>query len=136
MNVFSFILMMSICQKFEAMGDNVSDLECSSNGICLQNDYNKHELPSQPVTVHVEIDITQVTEVNDVVGTVDFMAYMMFTWKDNRLIGKWKTGDRGFKMLEKEWHDKLWYPAIHLFEMKAMDFQISNAPHLNDPYGM
>ena len=118
------------------MGENVSDLECSSNGICLRNDYNKHELPSQPVTVHVEIDITQVTEVNDVVGTVDFMAYMMFTWKDNRLIGKWNTGDRGFKMLEKEWHDKLWYPAIHLFEMKAMDFQISNAPHLNDPYGM
>ena len=101
--------------------------DCSSNGICLPKDYDKHSLPSKPVKINVTIKIVQVTEIDDVLGTMDIQAYLTFKWIDNRLSlhnesSKMKnTIDPSLgREIHEEWAEKLWSPNIFIYDLKEI----------------
>ena len=103
---------------------------CSTTGICVPKNYNKRTFPSVPVGIDVSIHVTQVTNVDDNLGTVDFMGYFDFKWIDNRV-----TLRKSDPVLHKEHYDMLWFPDIYLFEMKDIDMPNFNKPHMSNYIG-
>ena len=113
--------------------------ECSYNGVCLPVSYNKHEIPQRPTHVEVVIDILQVTEVNDELSTINILMYLMFWWKDKRLVLRndtkhWESKSgyfygSGWRHLDAEWFHKLWFPDIFVYEIKGVDFQKYLVPY-------
>ena len=67
---------------------NSTGLECLSNGLCLPNNYEKNNSPTKPIQVLVNMDIIQISEVDDALGTVEIVLNVVLRWNDNRLIIK------------------------------------------------
>ena len=104
---------------------------CTTTGICVTKNYNKRTFPSVPVGIDVSIHITQVTDVDDNLGTVDFIGYFDFKWIDNRVTLR----KGGFSILHEEHYDKLWFPDIYFFEMKDIDMPNFKKPHMSNYIG-
>ena len=111
---------------------------CSSNGICFPRDYNKYRLPSELININVTIKLVQVTEIDDILGTIDIQAYLTFEWIDNRLTLR----NEAFENMEntnddwshsreiyEEWAEKLWTPNIFIYELKEI-----TTPEFNKHY--
>ena len=134
----SFIFILSAFHFTTQSSGNTSD-ECSFNGVCLPVGYNNHEIPQRPTNVEVVIDILQVTEVNDELSTINILMYLMFWWKDNRLVlrndtNRWESKSgyfygSGWRHLNAEWFHKLWFPDIFVYEIKRVDFQKYLVPY-------
>ena len=107
-----------------------NDTMCSTTGICVPKNYNKRTFPSVPVGIDVSIHVTQVTNVDDNLGTVDFMGYFDFKWIDNRV-----TLRKSDPVLHEEHYNRLWFPDIYLFEMKDIDMPNFKTPHMSNYIG-
>ena len=119
-------------------------LECLSNGLCLPNNYDKEKSPTQPIHVTVNMDIVQISEVDDALGTVEIVLNVVLTWNDNRLIIKNTTEvkgeEAGYSIAPKwlglqvspEWFKRLWIPPTQIWtKLDFMDFTMPYSPTLN-----
>ena len=115
-----------------AANEKKNGIECSSTGICLAKDYDKHIPALKPINVDIYIHINQIIEVDDALGTIDLMAYFEFSWVDNRL----SIGNNTFSELKKDWYDRLSFPDIHMYEMMEINLPQLKSPHMSDYIGM
>ena len=111
--------------------DCKSERESARHGVCLPEDYDKHEMPKKPLNVETSISIVQITEIDDTLSTVDILLYLHFKWEDDRLILSNDTnkhirqtayGKDSF-LLNSDWNQKLWFPDIFIYKMKEINFQ-------------
>ena len=101
-----------------------NDCKIRSNGVCLPLGYDKHQIPSIPITIHVSIDVLSITNVDDRLAVVDLLAYLSLKWEDSRLLRGYDheiadtTGDPEWILLNKEWLKELWFPDLFIYGMK------------------
>ena len=131
-NFLKVVVFVVFYLQLAAANEKKNGIECSSTGICLAKDYDKHKPALKPINVDIYIHINQIIEVNDALGTIDLMAYFEYSWVDNRL----SIGNNTFSELNKDWYDRLWFPDIHMYEMMEINLPQLKSPHMSDYIGM
>ena len=146
--LFILAVFVKITQQ-SIIDSNTTGLECLSNGLCLPNNYDKENSPTKPIHVQVIMDIVQISEVDDALGTVELVLNVVFHWNDNRLIIKNSTKvkaeetETGYSLapewfgleVSQAWLKRLWVPPTQIWsKMDFMDFtmvSMPNSPTLN-----
>ena len=67
------------------------------------------EIPSKPISIDVDIQPVQITEVDDVRNTITFTTWIGLAWKDNRLSTK---QTQLYQEIDEKWNDYVWSPEI------------------------
>ena len=62
-----------------------SKLLCAS-GVCLPEDYNKLDMPVEPIEIEISLKLLDIYEINEEDFTMKISLFMELTWVDNRLI--------------------------------------------------
>ena len=78
-----------------------------------------------PMKVDLTMQILQISEVNDDIGTVYFTAVFMFEWEETRITVKnaSESSDYGFTWITlRNWQERVWYPIIYIKNLK--DFEV------------
>ena len=101
----------------------------------MPEDYNKYIEPKSPMTVNVSIKIEQVVSVDDSKSEIDFVGYLAFFWKEDRLMytrdshqwnGQWIP-------LNMYWKERLWVPDVFIYRMKSMKRAAVLQPFMSEP---
>ena len=121
-----------------------TDTECTKNGVCLPRGYERREMPTISLHVNVEITWLQVTEVDDLLSTVDILVYLSFFWEDKRITllnhtepqrsghlgdGSGVRHGEDWYLLYDEWYEKLWLPDVYIYGLKKVKFQEYRDPN-------
>ena len=128
--IISYQAVISICSDFDALAVNINGNRANciliENGICMPYDYNKQQMPSMPISIEVTITILTLTEVDDKLGTVEFLGDIMLAWQDPRLckisgrITDQTLLDNGWIELSEQWLNNIWQPDIFISGMKDL----------------
>ena len=90
-----------------------NDCQASPGNICLDETYNKLEIPNRPVRVESWIWVVQITEVDYDQNTVAITAMLTFGWQDNRIQNRRDANDT-MQCLDRVWLGKIWYPSFFI----------------------
>ena len=90
-----------------------NDCQASPGNICLDENYDKLEIPRKPVEIESWIWIVQVSEVDYDQNTVAITAMITYAWQDNRLHNRKEANDT-WQSLNQEWLEKIWYPSFFI----------------------
>ena len=80
-----------------------------SGNDCLGKHKELMEIPSKPISIDVDIQPVQITEVDDVRNTITFTTWIGLAWKDNRLSTK---QTQLYQEIDEKWNDYIWSPEI------------------------
>ena len=122
--IWYYVIASFMCHSVKTKNSNASgEMNCSKSGVCLPEDYDNHKAPHFPMNVDVTIRVVQITEVNDDSATIELLAWLTFTWVDNRLIlmnnrEKSNNGFLAMRHLHDEWYNRLWFPDFYWYGFK------------------
>ena len=118
--------------------------KCSTNGVCLPNNYDKFQMPSNPINIDVGIVLNQISKVDDEMSMVEIQAHLIYDWKDYRLFlssnAHHEKGDftdnkiNGWYLLHEDWYVYLWNPEIYVEQLEEVEIT-KNLPHKNPNMG-
>ena len=105
-------------------GDNCILIE---NGICMPHNYNKHQIPSMPISIDVTISILTLTEVEDKLATVEFLSNILLAWQDpwllkinDNITDRSSLLDSDWILLSEQWSNEIWQPDIFIAGIKDL----------------
>ena len=78
-----------------------------SGNDCLRKHKELMEIPSKPMSIDVDIQPVQITEVDDVRNTITFTTCIGLAWKE---IACWQT--QLYQEIDEKWNDYIWSPEI------------------------
>ena len=102
------------------IGQNASN-KCMvfAGSACLSREEDLLKIPSNPITINVDIQLVQITEVDNIHNTITLTAWIGCIWQDHRLTS---TQDGLYQLLDKKWRDAIWYPEMWIWGLA--DFKV------------
>ena len=99
------------------MAENGSNAVHCKYGICIPNDYNNVEMPTnKPVHVSLGIMELDIRAVNDKGYYITLDITLAMEWQDNRITLQENT--TGFNVIGTDFTEKLWEPDIYIEQLK------------------
>ncbi|XP_040576873.1 glutamate-gated chloride channel subunit beta [Lepeophtheirus salmonis] len=100
------------------------ELKCVS-GFCLPRNYEKLESPKplKTTTIHVEVDVMDVLNVNDKEFSVTLSMYFSVRWEEPRLITNHSRPHVSGEMtpIDLEFLHHLWVPNIFIYDLRSFN---------------
>ena len=86
---------------------------------CLPDNYDRLDKPynDRPVEVKVDLDVTQILDINDVEFTLSLSMYFGVRWEEPRLISN-ASSNETYVAADISFFDQLWVPDVYIYNLK------------------
>ncbi|XP_023343176.1 gamma-aminobutyric acid receptor subunit pi [Eurytemora carolleeae] len=96
-------------------------LKCAEQYCIDLNTYKKLDVPTNPTQVSVDLDVTQILEIDDIKFTVSFAMYFGVRWLEPRIIGPSNSSENPYVPIDIKFINELWVPDVYVYFLKQIN---------------